>query len=295
MKKLASYAGVIILAIFALGGCSSGPDIWDSTDDLFKINPFQLRLGQTIVLPPDDVQVTFAEVLNDSRCPVGVQCFWEGMAEIALLVRPPSGETQQVTVAIYGGGPSVAYQRLISVDTLGYRFMLLKFEPYPVYEQPIPDSLRVATLAVFPFEPFDSIDGEVMVTDASPRSLQEDWFGLDSAVVRGDVLHLALQYSGGCEAHDFELYMAPAAFAESLPVQADLYVYHEDNGDACEALIRRNLQFDLRPIGHVYDLMYDEPAAIRLNIYHYFADTPGEKISVMYNYPQEYWVPEEHH
>lgn len=294
MSRTRHFICLFALAALVISCGDHSADPGEANSILFKGNPIVMHLGDTVFLPPDNIAVTFESVLNDSRCPVGVTCFWEGMAEIALQVVQSSGERHQVTLAIYGGAPTVTYQRMISVDTLGYRFMLLNLDPYPVYEQPIPDSSREATLAIFPFEPFDSIDGEVQITDDSPGSIQVDPFALDSATVDGDVLNLALQYSGGCQEHEFELYMSPAAFMESLPAQANLYLYHEDNDDACDAIILHNLQFDLRPIGHLFELMYKEPAAIRLNVYHYFDDTPGEKISVIYTYPQEYWRPEKH-
>ena len=295
MGRIRHCAWLLALAALVIScGDHSADSDGRAPDDLLRRNPIVLQFGESIILPPDNTEITFASVRQDSRCPTGVYCFWEGMAEIALQVEQSSGDTHQVTMAIYGGSSTVTYQRLISVDTLGYRFMLLQLDPYPVHEQPIDDSDYVATLAIFPFEPFDSIDGEVLISDDSPASIQEDPFGLDTVFVAGDVMHLKVVYSGGCHDHEFELHMSPATFMESLPVQANLYLYHEDLDDPCDAIVSVDLTFDLRPIGHLYELMYDEPAAIQLNVYHYFEDTPGDKISVIYTYPQGYWAPEEH-
>jgi len=43
---------------------------------------FTIKLGEQVVLAGDDVRITFAEVLNDSRCPPNVQCIWQGNAKL---------------------------------------------------------------------------------------------------------------------------------------------------------------------------------------------------------------------
>jgi hypothetical protein len=49
---------------------------------------FILGAGQQAVSGADDLRVRFSEVLEDSRCPTEVECFWTGQARIAVLIEP---------------------------------------------------------------------------------------------------------------------------------------------------------------------------------------------------------------
>lgn len=55
----------------------------------------QLAVGASTVLP-DGSQLRYAALVNDSRCPPGVQCVWAGDAEIQLEWRPQQGGKPQV-------------------------------------------------------------------------------------------------------------------------------------------------------------------------------------------------------
>jgi hypothetical protein len=55
---------------------------------------FALKGGQEATINGEDLRLRFDEVLEDSRCPKSVECFWTGQARIALLVEPTGrGET----------------------------------------------------------------------------------------------------------------------------------------------------------------------------------------------------------
>jgi hypothetical protein len=66
--------------------------------------------------------------------------------------------------------------------------------------------------------------------------------------------------------------MSPASFSESDPVQANLYLRHDANGDACRALIQRSLYFDLSPISGLHEDIYGYPDTIKLRLYYYQED-----------------------
>ena len=74
---------------------------------------------------------------------------------------------------------------------------------------------------------------------------------------------------GGGIRHEFALYMSPAAFAESHPVQASLYLAHDKNGDGARAIIRDTLAFDISPIADLYELQYGRRDDIILNVWNY--------------------------
>ncbi|MEN3203142.1 MAG: hypothetical protein ABDK87_05370, partial [Atribacterota bacterium] len=62
-------------------GCAVSPSISVSFGE-----QVQLAFGQTLFLKGTKYAVTFKDVLEDSRCPQGVECFWEGRVLILLQV-----------------------------------------------------------------------------------------------------------------------------------------------------------------------------------------------------------------
>ena len=77
---------------------SAGPVIEGST--------LNLRLGQSSTLA-DKSQLAYTQLMDDSRCPLTVQCVWEGNAEIALQWRPASGRSQELRLHTSPrGGPT---------------------------------------------------------------------------------------------------------------------------------------------------------------------------------------------
>ena len=65
-----------------------------------------------------------------------------------------------------------------------------------------------------------------------------------------DMLKLFVQYSGGCEDHEF-LLIGPNGFLESMPVQINVLLSHNANNDLCEAYLSEELMFDLKPLKEV--------------------------------------------
>ena len=66
----------------------------DLPDDAMTFNlgeSFALGGGKTAVLSSGDLTLYFAELLEDSRCPNDVDCFWEGQARI-LIIAEQSGQ-----------------------------------------------------------------------------------------------------------------------------------------------------------------------------------------------------------
>ena len=118
----------------------------------------------------------------------------------------------------------------------------------------------------------------VHITNSAPAEIQLDPFWLHGAIIEGDKLTLSVEASGGCRPHTYELFMSPGAFLESLPPQANLYIRHNGHDDPCDSLVHADVSFNLSPISE----LYGGPGPIVLNIYEYFADTPGDPIRVTY-------------
>lgn len=99
-------------------------------------------------------------------------------------------------------------------------------------------------------------------------AIQIAGFKIEAASVKRDVLELRISYSGGCEEHAFDLYSTRGIY-ESKPPQADVYLSHEGNGDACRQLIRKELTFDLSPLKNP-----SGSGALRLRLHQYQAAEP---------------------
>ena len=74
-----------------------------------------------------------------------------------------------------------------------------------------------------------------------------DGFALKTASIDGDVLNVAVQFGGGCAAHDFKLFWDGASL-ETFPPQVTLVLAHDGHGDSCEAFLGKTLAFDLAPL-----------------------------------------------
>jgi hypothetical protein len=67
---------------------------------------------------------TFVRVVEDSRCPKGVQCVWEGDATVELRVSPEQGEPE--TVQLHLNATTAT-----NVVVRGLRIVLERLDPYP--------------------------------------------------------------------------------------------------------------------------------------------------------------------
>ena len=83
-----------------------------------------------------------------------------------------------------------------------------------------------------------------LIVEIGHRCEFGDLFTINSYSTDGDILSINVQYSGGCEDHDFDLYFN-GALKKSLPPQATLCLTHNSNGDICKALIQDTLEFNI--------------------------------------------------
>jgi hypothetical protein len=83
---------------------------------------------------------------------------------------------------------------------------------------------------------------------------------MESVEIIGDSLFIPVNFSGGCKNHVFNL-THTGAYMESMPPILDIYLEHEDNGDACRALITEKLGFDLT------QLRYSNEGPLTLRLY----------------------------
>lgn len=82
----------------------------------------QLSYGQTITLLPDNMEVRFDSVIQDSRCPLDVECVWAGMAEVKMWFRQNQVEQTGVLNTLDDPG---------FITVFGKTVRLIDVTPYP--------------------------------------------------------------------------------------------------------------------------------------------------------------------
>ncbi|MCL3778774.1 hypothetical protein EMN47_00085 [Prolixibacteraceae bacterium JC049] len=83
----------------------------------------------------------------------------------------------------------------------------------------------------------------VVVWDRKEK-IHHDVVQLKDVSINGDILTLEIAYSGGCELHEFKLFVA-YPFCNTPPVPPYLILSHNANSDPCEAFLTRKLHFNL--------------------------------------------------
>jgi hypothetical protein len=103
-------------------------------------NEFNMRIGDKAVVGKEKLAISFLSVLEDSRCPQGVNCVWQGNAKIAIEVKV-KGEKSATLDLNTGHGAKEA-------DHQGYRISLINLVPHPKEGEPTRAADYRATLKV---------------------------------------------------------------------------------------------------------------------------------------------------
>lgn len=88
---------------------------------------FALPGGQTAAISGEPLRLRFAQVLEDSRCPTKVECFWTGQARIAIAVE--DAEDSPTTVE-FNTNPAPDQNRQ-TVQSGEFVIELQSLQPYP--------------------------------------------------------------------------------------------------------------------------------------------------------------------
>jgi len=129
MKKL-----FFALASFALlaSACTFDNDV--PPVKTFQLDEaFTLGWGESAMLEPGQLKITFLGITEDSRCPADVECIWEGRA-VAQFEFAKGGEVVVDSLATLSSAatPSDA------TTVFGQTVKLLEVTPYPQTTAPIP-------------------------------------------------------------------------------------------------------------------------------------------------------------
>jgi hypothetical protein len=124
----------VVLVGLALTGCHVDEPARADVPQFNVNEPFTLGGGQDGLLARDSVRLRFTQVLEDSRCPTRVECFWTGQARITVSVQPESSAS---TTVEFNTNPAPG-QTVKIAEAGQYRIELLSLEPYPqTPEEPI--------------------------------------------------------------------------------------------------------------------------------------------------------------
>lgn len=143
MNKWTWFLAVLIG--LALMGCHVDEPARADVPEVNLNQPFALGGGQEAVIPSEKLRLRFTDVLEDSRCPTRVQCFWTGQARIAFEVQPDGAAPTTVEV-----NTNPAPGQTVTSATIGtYRIELQSLDPYPqTPDDPIAFEDYRATLVV---------------------------------------------------------------------------------------------------------------------------------------------------
>jgi hypothetical protein len=118
---------LVVLSAIALAGCQLSREA--EADPLeYNLNEvFALGGGQQAAISGESLRLRFTEVLEDSRCPTQVECFWTGQARIAILVQP---EGREPTTTEFNTNPAPE-QNNQTAQVGEYTIELQSLDPYP--------------------------------------------------------------------------------------------------------------------------------------------------------------------
>jgi hypothetical protein len=100
---------------------------------------FTLRVGETAMVDDTSLRISVDKVADDSRCPVDVQCVWEGDATVSVAIV----DTAARSYALHTSG---RFEREVTHGA--YHVALVRLDPVPRSTAPVTPSDYRATLLV---------------------------------------------------------------------------------------------------------------------------------------------------
>ena len=100
MKRLL----LTLVAILGIGATTISAALEPETfkPEIFKPETFALRNGTQRTVARGELTIRFVSVMEDSRCPVDVNCVWEGNAKIKVKVTDRRGRTKMMELNTNG-------------------------------------------------------------------------------------------------------------------------------------------------------------------------------------------------
>jgi hypothetical protein len=144
MTKLWIWPLAMLIGLALIGWHAT--ELARADEPQFRLDePFGLAGGQEVVLPAEGLRLRLADVLEDSRCPTQVKCFWTGQARVAIAVQPDG--TGPTTTVEFNTNPAPG-QTVKIANVAPYSVELQSLDPYPQTPAPIALEDYRATLVV---------------------------------------------------------------------------------------------------------------------------------------------------
>ncbi|MFT4759029.1 MAG: hypothetical protein ACI9XO_000170 [Paraglaciecola sp.] len=132
MKNLTSLFFAVML--FSMTSCDTKKAQEDTdTVDYNTVQldaPFKMTQKKGVKFENDDLKITFDNISEDSRCPEGTTCVWEGQVKVNLTVKTKNG-SEKVEILRKGKQKENAIQQ-IGTHTI----YLMAVNPYPRESKP---------------------------------------------------------------------------------------------------------------------------------------------------------------
>jgi len=109
-----------------------------------KNSRFQLTINQTISFESDNLRLTLLNVTEDSRCPAGVRCTWEGQVTVLIKVMKQDQNIGDISLTYRVGNHEDSAAKIFD----DYMLKLINVDPYPKRGDPIKSSDYRVTLII---------------------------------------------------------------------------------------------------------------------------------------------------
>lgn len=140
MRRRAAALASACLA-FACTSRGGRPEVPTAPGTMSLAAEFELAPGQAVQVGTERLRVEFERVASDSRCPVDVQCVWEGDAVVVVALSQPARPSVSLQLHTAGSLPGQGtYGR--------HRVRLVKLLPPPLSSAPVPAADYRATFVV---------------------------------------------------------------------------------------------------------------------------------------------------
>ena len=100
----------------------------------------KLRIAQEKTAPGTTIKVKFLSVIEDSRCPEGVNCIWAGVAKIKIQLRKAGKPAKEFELNTNQLDKSITFE--------GHTIKLVTLTPYPKSSAAINAAAYSATLTI---------------------------------------------------------------------------------------------------------------------------------------------------
>jgi len=137
MKKIVVFT--FLLSLFV--ACEKLSESTLLMGELTLNDTIDISCLKSIYNEEEQLILRFDSVLNDSRCPVGAQCFWEGMAQTRFSLEREEEAAQSFDLSV-----NSAIKQDILIGE--YRIQILGLSPYPALKHKISQRSYTASIIV---------------------------------------------------------------------------------------------------------------------------------------------------